>query len=110
MENKQITKVGQKEKVNPVDAFLSGIPANLKTFSPILVNQTKSIFSVVQDLKVNHLMETRSSETPSHLHNIPNLPLHPHHSSATNYISPSATPTSVHPPSSELVATPSPEC
>jgi len=59
-----------KEKspsADPVDSFLNGISVTMKTFTPYYLNLAKSkIFSIVQDIDMQQIMENQKPETNSY--------------------------------------------
>lgn len=57
---------------DPVDSFLNGIGVTMKTFTPFYLNLAKSkIFSIVQDIDMQQIMENQKPETNSYNNHTP---------------------------------------
>jgi len=64
----------EKNKTDPVDAFLLGIGSTMKTFDPYFLNLAKSkIFNIVQDMEIQQIM--RNQNPVSEI--TPNYNMHP---------------------------------
>ncbi|CAI6363910.1 unnamed protein product [Macrosiphum euphorbiae] len=62
LEKKETTK---ESDIDPVDAFLKGIGATLKTFDPYSLNLAKSkIFNTVQDIEMSQILNKQQSCAP----------------------------------------------